>query len=674
MPNELDELQNMIRRRISEEQTPNHPVLKLKETVVDTGKLDELKRQINVHSAATRGDLIRDLGPNIDTESGMSNPFMRIALSYIDDPAERVGFLKKHGYAAGRAETGDLVYLNPESKKWTLVDERKATLQDFGDWFGEVPETALQTLGAMGGSLVKPGLGTIVGAGAGTAAGQYLKRGVANALTGAFYRPTPVETGIAVAGGMLGEKLGRMVAKPIEPKITPKAEAIIQNFKQFGGRFLPAQISRSRGLWVLQNFLEGSWGGAQTIGDVVEKGQGREVIDRMVNQTIRAIGNTGDPHVLGTAIQDAAERGLDSFMTAARANYAQLDGIAQKGVSTRRIKDSAKQLLNDLVYKWKKVDPNTGAVIKGKAQITGMNVSINTLQKILGWPAELPWRFLQQERASLYKVGYRPNALVPGRDAGIAKKLANKIDEVMETEGNSLDPQAVLAWREANKFYKEGIEIYNDKLLTALSKEYPDSVAKYMTSEIGSRRINHLKQILPHDVFQDLKAHWLNDIIHVQSVTPQGNISWRKLNTQLNKVGDYNLEKMFSKDELQSINNIARTLELIQERPTKLGGGLVVQLVQSGAIISPMAAAVFGERDIGEATQGALLAGGAVLISTKGLAKIYASKAGMAMLARGLTTNPTTPEAVRIASRLVTIAGRNNVTGDLSFMKDTKEE
>jgi len=70
-------------------------------------------------------------------------------------------------------QSGELEYLNPKTKRFTLVDEALFSPRDFADMVGPALTAGGATVGALGGP---------VGAAAGGAAGEGLRRGIGNAL------------------------------------------------------------------------------------------------------------------------------------------------------------------------------------------------------------------------------------------------------------------------------------------------------------------------------------------------------------------------------------------------------------------------------------------------------------------------------------------------------------
>lgn len=78
-------------------------------------------------------------------------------------------------------ESGELEFLNPGTKRWTLIDEASAAIVDFADMVGHTIPVAGATAGFFAGTLGGPP-GEVAGAGAGMAAGEAIRQNIGEGL------------------------------------------------------------------------------------------------------------------------------------------------------------------------------------------------------------------------------------------------------------------------------------------------------------------------------------------------------------------------------------------------------------------------------------------------------------------------------------------------------------
>jgi hypothetical protein len=604
---------------------------------------DEFARKIGFQS---------DPNADVDTTTGLRNLPARLKLSFIDNPDQRLRFLKSVEPSARRLSDGRLAFENPETGKVTTVDEEGRSIRDLADWVGMVPEIVGTGVGAAIAAPVPVPGARFAGGGVGYATGREVKRAIASKITG---EPMPLkpakevakEAGVDIAIGTGMELGGAAVLKTLAPaakKITPATKRAMDYFKRYGGKFTPAQATETRVLDLLENVAESSIFGGGRMG-AFKRGQ-VEVTEDIAQDIATRLGTRATPEEVGLLVQKSIEGKREAFNAAASALYKSVDNLTEGVlVSTEPLKKRAATLLKDIP-----TDPATGKALIPSLQD---NTTTRMLQDFADLPDEVPFSYLQQWRSDLSQVGFAPTDMIPGKSAGLAKHLAKEIDSLFSKAEGGLTGDALEAFRAANTFWKTGKETFNNKFIKALVAKDPEGVVGSIFRKGAIQPIRRTMAMVDAEGRRKLKGSFVNKVIFKEAIAPDGSISGRKLSTILRNYGKETLREVLSRAERKELYRFANVLRMQQQKATGVGGGMLIQLTQAGAILELGGAFATGA--------GFTKMGGAILLGPSALSQVFTRPLGIRWLTDGLVTKPGSKAATRLAGRLITLAGAENV-------------
>ena len=588
----------------------------------------------------------------VDTTTGLTNIPARISLSFIDDAKKKEQFLGELYDDVRRLPDGRLTFKNPETGKPTTVDEEGRSLKDLADWVGLVPEIGYSTVGAIAGALSPVPGGAILGAGGGMATGKFVKGRISQGLMGEDLGLDPSDEEIkeylkSGAAGGVGEGVGGAVIKGLSPfakKITPTMMRAKNYFAKFGGRMTPAQATEQRMLDLLENVTESSLFGGGRFREFRLKQD--ELLGNIADDIVERFVNGATPEQAGLLAQQVIGNKKVAFGKAGSALYRQVDKLTEGAViSTTPLKKEAARLLK-----------KAQTVVNGKELAPSLKNA--TTERILNdfakLPDEVPFSFLQKWRSELMQIGYAPTDLIPGKTAGMAKHLSGVIDGVYSNAEKGLTGDALAALRKANTFWKTGKEKFNDKLIKSLAQKDASALSGVVFKKGAVESIRKVRNVLSKDAWMKLRGTYTSKLLLKDSVGGNGMINGNKLLTNLRNTGKSTLNEIFTKVEQTELKNFAHTLRLVQNRPPGLGGGMLIQLTQAGAIMSLPAALSTG-------TSALSATSGVILLGPSALARIFTNRAGIKWLTDGLVQKRGTKEAIKLTTRLLSLAGKENV-------------
>jgi len=618
----------------------------------------------------------------IDRTTGLPNFAARTKLSFIDKPKQREKFLKTIYDDVRRLPNNTLVYRHPQTKKLTTIDEEGWSVHDVADWVDVLPEAILGTAGAvLTIGMPIPGA-RVAGAGAGTALGYGIRKKIGGAITGEgygrdvdksllsdairltlgqgqgkkFFRTMSSEEKgeLLVAGGAgaLGEGAGGLITKvaaPFAKKMLPAKKAAAKWFEKYGGKLTPAQMTETRVLDLLENVAESSiFGGGRT---TVFRETQDELTSNIAKDIIERFGNGATPEQAGILVQKLIKDKSIAFKKAGGALFANVDKATRgQKINVMPLKKEALKQIKKLV---------TVAKVGGKdVELMGSlknPTTIRILRDLIRLPNEVPFASLNRWRGSLMEIGFAPNDLIPGQAAGLAKHLSKTIDNLFNKAGKGLSKDGLTALKVANSFWKSGKTKFNSKLIKALANKDPGHITTTLFKPRADAAIRKVKGIVDPDTWKKLRGTYTSKLLLEDSIKPGTDIiSGTKLSNSLHKLTKPTMNTIYTKSEQQELRHLATTLKAIQNKPPGVGGGMLVQLSQAGAIIE---LAGF----VGMAGTPFTKTSAAILVGPAALSQLFTRDTGIKWLTKGLVTKRGTKEAIRLASRLTALVGKENL-------------
>jgi len=397
------------------------------------------------------------------------------------------------------------------------------------------------------------------------------------------------------------------------------------------GQLTPGLQTENRFIDILENVTEKSLFGG---GSLLKARKGAQTLtNKFVDDYISNYGNV-TRNDYGELLQSTIKNNVDEFKIAARGMYDDLT-LKSKGVKVdiTDIKKEANKLIDEAKY------------TKGLQK-----KALKVPQTILNLPDQIPFNAANQIRSQFLGITRSSNELISGQSQRYAANLADKITKALDDMSKApLSAEAKLAYNKAQSFYKEGAEIFNDKIIRNLVRNESDQVFKNVIKperpniiDKVSKVIARTKNPIERDILEkNLQGSLLFDL-QSESIKRYNNLNGDFLLKNLNKYGDTVLNKVFKPQELKQVRSLLETLKVAQQKTVGEGvpGGVFIQLTQAGAL--------FG-LGTGIATGPAA----AILIGPAVIARLFTNPKFVSFLKKGFQLNPGSPEYYKWGTRLI---------------------
>jgi hypothetical protein len=300
------------------------------------------------------------------------------------------------------------------------------------------------------------------------------------------------------------------------------------------------------------------------------------------------------PEQRGQAFVEAFNKAEDMFRQGAKSRYAEVDKVlGSESIDISGIKTAAMELAQK------------NAQFKG----IGSSESGDTLIKqIADLPDQMTFADASELRSRLLKVAKASRGDVGGKNA---YDFVGQVDKAMESTAGNLSEDAKKVWREANSFYKEGKQTFDNSFIEGLvkkGKDQPELVGKALFQNGEITQIKMAKDILKDDpkTFQAMKAGWLEDVF-TKTKKSDGSLVGNAFFSQLKGMGDETLKEIFTGPELALIRKFEEASTKTQKLGSAGGGSILVQLMQAGALGGILSGTYFREPE--------MLAGGLAILA-----------------------------------------------------------
>lgn len=490
----------------------------------------------------------------------------------------------------------------PEGRPAPTPEELKERVLSLGDLpIGAIiGGTAGGILGTAGGPAGSVAGGTL-GAAGGEAVEQHVRRtfglGGVPETSAEAAKEILLQGGLGALGEVGGQALirggafvGSKLAPVLRPGVKEAVEAVQPAFGEaptlrrskwnpfrslFKGEkqqvLTPASATESITLDNLEAIAEQSFFGGGRI--IRAKELTDDVITKLVDdfaEGLRGPAAAGLKTEVGDLIFDAVRGGSDAFSAAGRGMYAQVDNlIGTAKVNIRPMKRTAERLLSE-----------AEEGLLGTERVT-------LLTEFLKKADDIPFAQAQTIRSDLL-ASARPGGELTGTQAqGVAKLLAKQTDNAMENSISGISPAAVQAYRNANKFWKEGKAVFNSGFIKGLIKSDPSVAVNKILQADRPGQIHLLRKAVDDpEVWKKIQGTFVDKMIKAgvsDEVTQH--LSGSKLLRAIRTHGPEMLQALAPKGELKPLQQFAKALALSQARqPGGKGARVIIALGQAGAL------------------------------------------------------------------------------------------
>lgn len=597
----------------------------------------ELERRGAIQELNRRGvQTPTDKALDIDITTGLQDIPLRIRLGFAESDEARLKLLRKQFPDARRLdEDHRLVYTNPATNKLTAVDEQGFTLRDLADWVGYMPEVIGGTIGALAAAPIPVPGARVAGAGIGMGLGRVVKKGIA----GLIEEKIPTGDELARAGaesamyGMGGEAVGGALIKaagPYAKRILPETREAITRFAKYRGRLSPAQATEARGMDILENIAEYSLVGSEPFRAF--RVSQEQALSRWADDIAMQVGNHMTPEQIGQLTSDAINKRSNIFNRAGKILFKRVDDLTKEAQVDTKIPTSiANQML--------KVAQRPYA--KSLRSKTGERI----LKDFANLPDKISFAEAQGLRSDLMSMSRQTTELIPGKIIGVSKNLTKAMDEAIQ-KSVPKGTQAIKAFRDANRFWKTGKELFNSKLAKSLLRNNPEAIGKGIFRPGAISNIKMVKRMVDKETFNKLRGGYLQTIIQPNPQT--GVVEGGAILNRLARMGEPTLKEIFDPQHLKDIRAFGEMAKRTQAPPGQGTGRMLVQLTQGGAALTLLST--------GFETEAA-----ATIIVPAVLARFMTNRAGIKWLTTGLTMSTGTRESIRLGTRIMALATKEGL-------------
>lgn len=514
---------------------------------------------------------------------------------------------------------------------------------------GELPQMAGGTAGGLAGAKVGARFGPlgalaggVIGAGVGGMGGkgyqQLYRMGKGEPMTiGDIYTEQAIagieEAASELAGRGIAKVGGKLLA-PVRKRLLPGASGLSKQLLKRGAHLTPAQMTESRIIDTIEGMAEKSFFGGgklQRLKTLTQPKAFTKYVDDIVEQISRGVKTNLSPEDVGDLLLDTIEGKRVAFKATAKAAYARVDKLS-KGtrVNLQPLKEFAKRSMRQAKIRKGIGSTQAGDTLLGKVLQLDDFVTFKQAQSLRS--------ALLDERSAM--------AITRDKAIGLAKQFTRLTDDAMEAGANNFSDvsEAVNAWRIANKFYREGQEKFNKKIIKSLTKtlaENPEVAVRKIFRPQASRQIKVIKDLVDKSTWRQLKTANLEHIIR-ESADADGVVLGKTFLSKLNKLGDDTVKMIYNPQELASIRSIGKMGEILQ-KPTGGSGGMVIQLMQAGAAMNLLTGGV------PQLTRESA----AVLIAPPVLSRMIANPAFSKWLGAGFKMPRSSPAAAALIARIL---------------------
>lgn len=468
--------------------------------------------------------------------------------------------------------------------------------------------------------------GAVLGAGVGGAGGKGYQQYYRMTRPGAKAQPlSELYTEQIIAGIEEGaaELVGRGVAKGIgvagravgRKIVSPGAKAAAELLRKSKLGITLAQATDNRTIDLLESIAEGSLiggGKLQKLKTLLIPKAIKKAVSSL-SDDFAAIAGKLTPEEAGELLLDTLNRKNTAFKRASRSIYKQVDKLIKKSGQTGEIVN---------VSALKKFAQNR---LKSKVNVLRSTTGDTLLESILALPDNVTFKQASSLRSALLTQA-RTMSATKDVALGATKQLAKLTDSAIENAGKQLSGDAFDMWRFANKFHREGKEIFNSKLIKGLGKalaDNPEKAVSQIFQKGASKQIVLLKNTVDEPTWNVLRHGYIEKILN-QAKNADGVLQGKKF---LNSLDNDVLRAAFNPEEIASIKTLGRSVELLQRPAAAFGAtGRLVVAISQARLISGGALYLTGHP--GTATT--------ILLSPYALGRIATSKKWSKLLIEGL--------------------------------------
>jgi len=553
-------------------------------------------------------------------------------------------------------QSNNFIVTDNKGKQFQLDNKKETNVGDFIDISKEITEI----VGSMGGAAVgtataTPGVGTVVGAGAGMAAGAELFERVAQQYGAEMLRTNKewaAQRATDFAFGSVGQAVAPLIVKGLKGAVTgfgktgKATSERLANYIDAGVTPSLGQVTQKRGIQTVELLLGNIPGSSGIITNAALKAQ-NDLGKQSLKIAKQFIGKNlpADEVAVGKAITRGIKNGInasDGFVGRFQAKSGVLFGELDKYIKPDkglRIDTTIKEL-SEIVNPVKGAE-NTSKAFKNQFLsdiLEGLN------KDLIKNGGTLPYSALKSVKG---KIGNKLGSfnLVDDVSTKELKTIYGSISEdiKLSLKGNT---KGLNALSRANKYYNTGLDRINDYLLPLTKIKNPDTIASLLinSGKEGATRLNAIKKSLNKDQYNIFLSNVMERMGRLQPgqalsgdlVETSGRFSSETFLTNFNKLSKQAQDSLFegkgwTKGLKKDFKEIVSITDFIRQsgKTFKNPSGTADRLVGQGLFLSGGASFLTGNPAF-------MLAVPLVIGTASTTAKLFTNPSFIKWLAQGI--------------------------------------
>lgn len=571
------------------------------------------------------------------------------------------------------------------------------------------------------GAVVGGVAGTVAGGPAGGVAGAVAGEAAQQAVEVGLGLPSAPQTGLQSAQRLIQEGIygfgaevlrapGFLVerAAPFAGRMTAEGKDAA---KFLGGKgapepqFLPAEVTDSRVLDVLQNVSEYSLLGGGAIKTFRRNRD--EFFTQLADQMIDQYGSRASADEAGRAVVDAAKRNLEVAQIPAKMIYRAISAatapdyvdVPQRMTVKRVTGQAEREVTEPTGAKITYQDVQMGDRLERlkvmtttqERQVSGAKIDLGSVQEDLAGMSEILKRasglanremgttlleFINNKpdivsypvaqairtevrtlRDVLKNSPEAKNAPAIGKANLIYGKLTEQIRKGLAED----DPFLAQMWDAANKIEAQGHATFNNRIIRSMVKKAdeqgqgkPEAIADAVWRRNNVSVIQKVRAAVDPDDWRKMQSVQMQQVF-ANALTKDGRLDGHLLEQQLfgpNGLGEQAVEAGFDKHFIGEMKGLVNALKVARQEQSEGTGRMLIQLRQGGAVLALAGGAMLSD----EFSNELLGSAGLVLLGPAVLGRLMTSPGGAQWLTEGLKTPLTnTKRALAIAGHIASI-------------------
>lgn len=406
-------------------------------------------------------------------------------------------------------------------------------------------------------------------------------------------------------------------------------------------RFLPATFSQNQIIDTLQGIGEGSLVGSNTIF------QFKRGIRKSVVQLQKEL---VEDFTEGTAKRGtlAASTVLFDTLKGNRTAWSKAGGMLYRTLDDEGVEVSMKGLQRFTKGQWDLIletgeiagDPKLNAIFRRAGTKLPPSSSFEASHLLRS-------KLLSIERAAKKGITPKPNT------ARIARDMINEITSSMETAAK-VRPGLFKQYRRAADFWRAGSKRFDNDIVRGLTRKlrnHPQLAALAVFHPNTAQEIKLVRKAAGEKAFKEMRGAWLEQLLKdsaSKEVGEEGVLMGTEFLNKFGNMGDETLDAIFTKREIATIEDLAKTAAFAQQKTGGVGGSL--KIVQGIAAFSLVASPLLPEgnfRGITRGTAGVILLGPAVI------ARMMTNPLSAKLLSEGFKARIGTRQGIALTARLI---------------------